>query len=74
MVNSCMWAHVRAPPTRENRIVVMQLCLKRAMTLDVFSRKNLLQTSALARVVPTWVQGTESRLPKLGSKLPLHDV
>ena len=44
------------------------------MPVGVFSRRNLLKTSALARVVPTWVQGTESRLPKLGSKLPLPDV
>lgn len=44
------------------------------MILDVFGRRNLLQTSALARAVPAWVQGTESRLPKLGSKLQLPDV
>ena len=44
------------------------------MTIAVFSRRNLLQTSALALVVPAWAQGTESPLPKLGSKLQLPDV
>ena len=40
----------------------------------MFNRRNLLQTSALARVVPAWAQGTESPLPKLGRKLQLPDV
>ena len=44
------------------------------MTFAVFSCRNLLQTSAVARVVPAGAQGTESRLPKLGSKLQLPDV
>ena len=44
------------------------------MPLAVFSRRNLLQTSALALALPAWAQGTESPLPKLGSKLQLPDV
>ena len=39
-----------------------------------FSRRTLLQTSALALATPTWSQGMESPLPKLGSKLTLPDV
>ena len=69
--------HLRAgmcAPARENRIVVMQFCLERTMTLDVFSHTNLVQTSTVARVVPAGVQDTDSRLPKLESKLQLPDV
>ena len=40
----------------------------------MFNRRNLLQTSAVALALPAWAQGTESPLPKLGSKLQLPDV
>ena len=33
-----------------------------------------MQTSALALVTPAWAQGSDSPLPKLGSKLTLPDV
>ena len=40
----------------------------------MFNRRNLLKTSALAMIAPTWAQGTESPLPKLGSVLQLPYV
>ena len=44
------------------------------MSAALFSRRNLLQTSALALVTPAWAQGNEAPLPKLGSALRLPDV
>ena len=44
------------------------------MPVDVFSRRNLLKTSALTLVTPAWAQATENPLPKLGSTLKLPDV
>ena len=44
------------------------------MPIAVYSRRNLLKTSALALVSPAWAQGSESPLPKPGSVLQLPDV
>ena len=44
------------------------------MTIAIFSRRYLLQSSAVALVAPAWAQGSESALPKLGSVLQLPDV
>ena len=44
------------------------------MPIAVYSRRNLLKTSALALVTPAWAQGSESPLPKPGSVLQLPDV
>ncbi len=44
------------------------------MPTSMFSRRTLLRTSVLALAAPAWAQGTESPLPKLGSKLLLPDV
>ena len=44
------------------------------MPVDVFSRRNLLKTSALTLVTPAWAHATENPLLKLGSTLKLPDV
>ena len=44
------------------------------MTIAIFGRRYLLQSSALALVAPAWAQSSESALPKLGSVLRLPDV
>ncbi len=44
------------------------------MPIALFSRRDLLQSSALALVTPAWAKGHESPLPKLGSTLRLPDV
>ena len=44
------------------------------MNIAKLSRRNLLQTSALALVTPAWAKGIDSPLPKLGSTLRLPEV
>ena len=51
-------------------IVMMQFCKE----LVVFSRRYLLQSSALVLVAPALAQGSETALPKLDSVLQLRDV
>ena len=72
-VCACPRAYMRVR-TPEARIVVMRFCQEPAMNIAKLSRRNLLQTSALALVTPAWAQGIESALPKLGNTLRLPDV
>ena len=44
------------------------------MLTSIVRRRTLLQTSALALLAPAWAQGSESPLPKLGSRLSLPTV
>ena len=44
------------------------------MSIAVFSRRNLLKTSAFAVVTPVWAKTQESPLPKLDSVLSLPQV
>ena len=55
---------------RRDFIVMMQFCKEVAL----FSRRYLLQSSALGLVAPALAQGSETALPKLDSVLQLPDV